>query len=139
MTQTTKHKPEKIQYKGRNLGIIVLAGAQVLIGVIHLSIGIALLTVALTSSQATLAYSVYTVAFGALVLVFVALLWEGKWVGWVGTIAISVFVIVADTLTVLRLPSIPGIPLFAAPTEIGYSLIILVYLCLKPVRKKFDK
>lgn len=137
MTQT-KRKPGPIQYKGRSLGIIVLTGAQVLIGVIHLSIGVVLLAAALTGSQATLVYSVYTVAFGLLVLLFAIFIWGLKKEGWIGTVALSVFVIAADTLTVLHLPSVPGIPTFAAPTEIGYSIIIIICLCLKRVRKVFD-
>ena len=126
------------EYKGRSIGIIVLTGAQVLIGVIHLFIGLVLVAVVLTGSSVTLAYSIYTVAFGALALVFAAFIWQGKKEGWVGTVAVSVFVIAADTLTVLKLPSEPGIPTFAAPTEIVYSLFLFVYLLLPHVRKKFS-
>jgi hypothetical protein len=37
----------------------------------------------------------------------------------------------------LNLPSIPGIPKFAAATEIAYSLLLILYLLLPHVRKKF--
>ena len=82
-----------------------------------------------------MAYDVYTFAFGILVLVFAWCIWIRKKVGWIGTAAVSVFVTVADVLIVLGLPSIPGIPLFAAPTEIIYSVIIIAYLSNKENRK----
>ena len=82
-----------------------------------------------------MAYDVYTFAFGILVLVFARYIWIRKKVGWIGTAAVSVFVTVADVLIVLGLPSIPGIPLFAAPTEIIYSVIIIAYLSNKENRK----
>jgi hypothetical protein len=59
---------------------------------------------------------------------FASLLWlQSRW-GWVGTVAVSVFVIAADSLTLLNLPSIPGIPKFAGFGEITYSIIVIVYL-----------
>ena len=67
--------------------------------------------------QATVAYDVYTFVFGLLALVFAVFIWQGKKAGWVGTVAVSLFVIAADSLTLLDLPSIPGIPKFPAITE----------------------
>ncbi|MGA2682860.1 MAG: hypothetical protein ABSF44_13790 [Candidatus Bathyarchaeia archaeon] len=126
-----------ITYKGRGLGIIALTVAQMLIGSIHLLIGLTLLAAEILNSQVSIAYDVYTVACGSLVLVFTMYVWQGKKVGWIGTYMVLLFVIASDTLTVLGLPSIPGIPSFAAPTEIGYSIIVIVYLSLPHVRRKF--
>ena len=124
-------------YKGRSIGILSLTAAQLLIGTVHLLIGLGLLAVKIWSGQGSIAYDIYTVAFGGLVLVFAAHIWQEKRLGWIGTYAVLLFVIVADTLVVLGLPSIPGIPSFAAPTEIGYSVIVIIYLSLPHVRRKF--
>ena len=131
-----KHAP--ISYKGRSIGILTLTVAQLLIGTIHLLLGLGLLAVEILNNQGSLAYDIYTIAFGSLLLVFAVYIWRGKKAGWIGTYAALLFVIVADTLTVLGLPSIPGIPSFAAPTEIAYSVIVIVYLSLPHVRKKFS-
>jgi hypothetical protein len=131
----SKHPP--LIYKGRSIGIVILTMAQLLIGAIHVLFGFLLLGSEISIMQATVAYDVYTVAFGALVLVFAVLVWQGKKAGWIGTIAVSIFVSTADALTVLNLPSIPGIPKFAAPTEIVYSVVIMVYLLQSGVRKKY--
>lgn len=127
-----------IFYKGRSLGILILTAAQVFIGSVHALVGF-LLLFSEVSLQVTVAYDVYTVFFGLLTLVFTVFIWQDKETGWLGTMAVSIFVIVADALTVLNLPSIPGIPKFAAPTEIVYSLIIVVYLLQSSVRKKYFK
>ena len=135
---SSKHPPiTSITYKGRSFGIIVLTAAQLLIGTIHFLIGVYLLSAAVWLGQGVLAYAVYTVVFGASILVFAGFIWQGNKAGWFGTVAASLFVIAADSLTVLRLPSVPGIPSFAAPTEIAYSLVVTAYLCLPHVRKKF--
>jgi hypothetical protein len=130
-------KREPITYKGRSLGIIALSGAQLFIGVIHVIVGVTLLASKMWIDQTNLAYDVYTVAFGILVVVFAAFIWRGETAGWVGTIAALLFVTVADALTLLNLPSISGIPTFAAPTEIAYSIIVITYMALPHVRKKF--
>jgi hypothetical protein len=108
-----------------------------LIGTIHLLIGLTFLAAEILNNQGSIAYDVYTVAFGSLVLFFTIYVWQGKKAGWIGTYTVLLFVIVADTLTVLGLPSIPGIPSFAAPTEIGYSIAVIIYLSLPHVRRKF--
>jgi hypothetical protein len=87
--------------------------------------------------KATVAYDFYTIAFGLLVLFFALFIWRGKKIGWSGTIIISFFVSVADVLTLIGLPSIPGIPKFAAPTEIAYSVFVVSYLLLPHVKSKF--
>lgn len=83
------------------------------------------------------AYNVYTFVFGLLVSVFALFIWQGKRAGWTGTVAVSLFVIIADALTLLDLPSIPGIPKLPALAEIAYSILIMVYLSLGYVRRKF--
>lgn len=133
--RSSKHPP--ITYQGRSIGILILTVAQVLIGTIHLLIGFGLIAAEATKIPAYIAYDTYTVAFGAVILFFSVFIWRGAKAGWVGTVAALAFVAVADTLTVLRLPSIPGIPMFAAPTEIIYSLLVIIYLGLPHVRKKF--
>ena len=116
-----------LTFKGRILGIVVLTVVQFIIGVIHVFSGF-LLLLASPSAQLPEIYSVYTLAFGLLTLIFAYGLWLGKNWGWNGTVAVSTFVLIADTLTLLNLPSIPGIPKLAAAAEIIYSLMILIYL-----------
>ena len=130
-------KREPPTYKGRSIGILVLTVAQLFIGAIHVLFGLMLLVLGSGILQATVIYDFYTIAFGVLVCVFGWFIWQVKRAGWIGTVAVSVFVSVADALTVLGLPSIPGIPKFAAPTEIIYSLIVIAYLLQTNVRKKF--
>jgi hypothetical protein len=79
---------------------------------------------------------VYTFVFGLLALVFAVFVWRQKKLGWAGTIVVSLFVIAADGLTLLNLPSIPGIPKGPSLTEIAYSVVVVLYLCTD-VRKKF--
>ena len=131
-------KPTPITYKGRSLGIAVLTVAQLIIGAIHVFFGLLLLAFEnISFIQATAAYDVYTFVFGLLALVFVVFIWQGKKAGWVGTVTVSLFVIAADSLTLLDLPSIPGIPKFAGFTEIAYSVLIIVYLSTSQIRKKY--
>ena len=73
-------------------------------------------------------YSLYTVFFGLATLLFAFGLWIGKGWGWFGTVSTLTFIVIADALTLLNLPSIPGIPKFVAVAEIIYSLIVLLYL-----------
>ncbi len=132
------NKPKLPTFHGRSLGITALTGAQLLIGGIHICSGILLLVFENFSAlPATAAYDVYTIFFGLLTLVFAVYIWRGKKAGLIGTILVSIFVIVADSLTVLDLPSVPGIPKFPAATEIAYSVIIIVYLLQPHIRKQF--
>jgi hypothetical protein len=130
-------KREPITYKGRSIGIIVFTSLQLLIGAIHALSGILLIASGESVWQATEAYNVYTTVFGLLVMVFAVFVWQGKKEGWIGTIAVSVFITIADLCRVLNLPSIPGIPSFAPPVEIAYSIIVIIYLSLPHVRRKF--
>lgn len=134
----SKKQSPTITYKGRSLGIVVLTASQIFIGAIHFFFGFLLLAFEnLNFIQATITYDIYTIVFGGLTVVFAVFIWQSKKAGWVGTIAVSLFVIIADSLTLLDLPSIPGIPKFAGFTEIGYSILVIVYLCTGKVRKKF--
>jgi hypothetical protein len=131
-----------LTYKGRSLGIIVLVAVQLLVGAIHVLFGLWLLSAPrivplLGQALGPDVYSVYTVAFGVLTLIFTSGIWlERSW-GWIGTVAVSIFVIVADSLTLLDLPSIPGIPKFAAVAEIAYGLGVLLYLSQFQVRARY--
>ncbi len=133
-----------VTYRGRTLGIVTLAISQLLIGVIHFLSGLWLLTAGsstdfVLSSQSLLIYNIYTLIFGLLTLVFTVGIWFVNSWGWIGTVVVSVFVMVADVLAFLNLPSIPGIPQFAAVVEIMYSLIVLFYLSQSHVRIRFKR
>ena len=134
---SSKRNPVTVTYKGRSIGILVLTVSQLFIGAIHILIGALLLIFGASILQATEAYNVYTLVFGLLVMVFAGFIWQGKKSGWIGTIVVSLFVTAADALTVANLPSIPGIPKFAAPTEIGYSIVVIIYLSVPHAKKKF--
>lgn len=83
----SKKQPPIITYKGRSLGIVILTAAQLIIGAIHAFFGLLLLAFEnLSFIQATAAYDVYTFVFGLLTLGFAILIWQGKKVGWVGTV-----------------------------------------------------
>ena len=132
------NKPKFPTFGGRTLGIAILTSLQLLIGAIHIFSGALLLAFEdFSALPAIAAYDIYTIVFGTLTLVFAAYIWRGKKAGWIGTILVSTFVIIADSLTVLDLPSVPGIPKFPAATEIAYSVIVIVYLLQPHVRKKF--
>ena len=133
---SNQHKPPL--YKGRSFGITVLAAAQLFIGVIHTFFGVLLfVSEDFSTLAATAVYDIYTLFYGLLVLVFAVFFWQGKRAGWIGTVAVSLFVIAADSLTVLNLPSVPGIPKGAAVPEIAYSIIVIVYLVQAGIRKKY--
>jgi hypothetical protein len=133
----TSKRPVTVTYKGRSLSIVVLTAVQLLIGAIHVLFGALLLAFGSSILQATEAYDVYTLVFGLSVIVFTVFIWLAKKAGWIGTVAVSLFVIVADALTFLNLPSIPGIPKFAAATEITYSLLVVLYLLKTDIMKKY--
>ncbi len=133
-----KKQPPIITYKGRNIGIVILVISQLIIGAIHAFFGLLLLAYEnLSFLPTTAVYDIYTFVFGLLALVFALFIWQGKKIGWIGTIAVSLFVIAADSLTLLDLPSIPGIPKFAGFTEIAYSILVVGYLLQTRIRKKY--
>ena len=134
----SKKQPPIITFKGRSLGIVILVVAQLIIGAIHAFFGLLLFAYEnLSFLPATAVYDVYTFVFGFLALVFAVFIWQGKKVGWIGTIAVSLFVIAADSLTLLDLPSIPGIPKFAGFTEIAYSVLVVGYLLQTRIRRNY--
>src|SRR4030042_6269284 len=103
------HPP--ITYKGRSLGLVLLTAAQALVGFFHVVLGFWLLTAPritpfggnIGASSSADIYSVYTIVFGFLTLLFAVLLWLQKRWGWLGTIAVLVFVFVAGSLHLLGL------------------------------------
>jgi hypothetical protein len=105
---------------------------QSFIGTIHVFFGLGLLSI----SNTDYIYSAYTAIFGLLTLFFAFGIWIQKNFGWIGTFATLMFVTVADALTLFILPSIPGIPKFAAVAEISYSVIVLLYLVQPHLRIK---
>jgi hypothetical protein len=129
-------------YKGKSLGIFVLVAAQILVGAIHVFFGFWLLSASGTvpfvgSSTGSDIYIIYTIVFSLLTLIFAGLVWLEKQSGWVGTAAVAVFVIIADSLTLLNLPSVPRIPKFAGFGEISYSILVIAYLLQAHVRAKY--
>jgi len=54
-----------------------------------------------------------------------------------GKRALMVFVVVADSLTLLDLPSIPGIPKSVGFGEIIYSILVMIYLLRGHTLAKF--
>jgi hypothetical protein len=141
--KTASHKIPP--YKGRSIGIVVLVAAQVLVGFIHVVFGFWMLSAPHTgpfagilgSSSGPDIYSVYTIIFSLLTLLFAAGIWLQKRWGWVGTVAVAVFVIIVDSLTSLDLPSVPGIPKFAGFGEITYSVLVLLYLSQRHIRIRY--
>ena len=134
-----------ITYRGRSIGIVVLVAAQILVGFIHVVFGFWMLSAPrlepfasiVGSSSTSDIYSIYTIIFSVLTLIFAAGLWLQKGWGWVGTVAVGAFVIVADSLTLLDLPSVPGIPKFAGFGEITYSILVIIYMLQTHVRAKY--
>ena len=126
-------------FKGRFLGIAVLVAAQFFVGVIHLDFGFVLLSSSFSAvfSLTPMIYSIYTLAYALLTLLFAYLIWAGNRSGWLGTVTVSLFVIFADSLTVLGLLSFLGIPTFAAFGEIPFSILVVAYLIQPHVNSKY--
>lgn len=130
--------PQPPKFRGRGLGITGLVAMQLLIGVIHVFFGALLLVFEdFSFLPITAAYDVYTLVYGLLILFFAVLLWQGKKAGWIGMVAVSLFVIVVDSFVFLDLPSVPGVPKGPALLEIAYSVIVIAYLIFLHVRKTF--
>ena len=132
-----------VSVRGRFLGIAVLAVVQFIVGIIHVFFGFALLSGSFSVASYSLmpmVYTVYTLVYGLLTLFFTYLIWAGKRSGWIGTVAVSLFVILVDTLAVLDLSNVLGIPApkVAAIGEIPFSILVLVYLLQYHVRSKYN-
>ena len=138
-----KKSKKDVTFKGRYLGILFLVIVQFLIGIIHTIFGVVLLTsnfLLNSYSMISTIYAVYTLVYGSLTLVFTYLLWMNKRLGWIGTVGLSIFVIVVDTLAVLDLTNFLHIPapIFAGSGEITYSLLIIIYLIQDHIKLKYE-
>ena len=137
-----KRPIENIKPKGRFLGVLVLVILQYLVGFIHIFFGFLLLLGNYTSvtsfSTAPMIYNFYTLAYGLLVVFFTYLFWKKRRLGWIGTVAVSLFVIIVDTLALFDLINVLGIPKTAGLGEIPYSLFILFYLFEDHIRLKYS-
>lgn len=135
-------KPTKnVTIRGQFLGVIVLVVIQFIVGIIHIFFGFAMLSgnfSVASYSMTPLIYSFYTLAYGCLTFFFTYLFWIGKRFGWIGIVAVSLFVILADTLTAFNLFNGLGIPKVAAIGEIPFSILILTYLLQHHVRSKYN-
>jgi hypothetical protein len=120
---------------GRYPGVFVLVILQFLVGSIHAVIGLGL--VFTTSGE--LGYNIYTFLYGVLNIIFAYGVWSGKKSGWLGTIIMSLFVIVVDICAVLNITLILGVPKTAALGEIVYSLVVVAYLFQPKIIKLFKK
>jgi hypothetical protein len=121
-------------FSGRTLGFTILVSSQLAIGSIHVLFGLWFLSIprivpffGSTAFNSKLIYGFYTVAYGLLTLIFTVALWARKTIRLIGTIGICISIITVDSLTLLNLPDIPGIPTFAAVPEIAYSLFVLLF------------
>lgn len=129
------------EFKGRILGIAVLVAIQLIIGFIHGILGFTMLLVSFSVaafSITQLIYSICTTTYGLLTLFFTYLVWMSNRLGWIGTVMVSLFVIIVDTLTLLSLLTVLGIPEFAAVGEIPYSTILIEYLLQPHVKAKYS-
>ena len=122
-------------FKGRYPGVFVLAILQFLGGAIHVAIGLGL-TFAMSGEMV---YNVYTFLYGVFSIIFAYGLWAGKKSGWLGTIIVSLFVIVVDVSAVLGVSLIAGVPRTAALGEIVYSLVVLLYLFQPKIIRVFKE
>ena len=122
-----------VSFKGKYLGILVLTILQLLNGVIHAAIGGAFFVFDI----GVMSYNVYTFFYGIFNLIFLYGLWTGKKIGWIGTILVSVFVIIIDVCLILDIQLIPGVPKNVALGEIVISLAIIVYLLQPKIRELF--
>ena len=131
-----------ITYRGRYLGLSVLVIIQIINGLIHTISGLVLILgsrIPMTSStNEPLVFSIYTLTFGILTIFFTVLLWKGKRWGWIGTILISFFVIIADTLTILDLVTFLGIIKTAGIGEIPYCMVIIFYLIQNHIISEYN-
>jgi hypothetical protein len=124
-----------VSFRGRYPGVFVLVILQFLVGAIHAVIGLGL--VFATSGE--LGYNVYTFLYGVLNIIFAYGVWAGKKSGWLGTIIVSLLVIVVDICAVLNITLILGVPKTAALGEIVYSLVVVAYLFQPKIIKLFKK
>jgi hypothetical protein len=138
-----KTSKKDIRFRGRYLGILILVIIQFIVGLIHFIFGLVMITEyysVTTFSTLSMVYSIYTLVYALLTKFFTYLLWMGKRFGWIGTVAVSLFIIIVDTLAVFDLVNILSIPvpIMAAIGEIPFSILVLVYLLQNHVRAKYN-
>lgn len=137
-----KRSKENVMFRGRYLGILFMVIVQLIVGLIHLFFGLALISgnFSFSSYSTTMIYSVYTLVYGFLTVVFTYLVWKGNRMGWIGTVAISTFVIIVDSLAVLSLSNILSIPApkFAAIGEIPFSILVIIYILQNHIRSIYN-
>ena len=138
-----KGSKNEVTFKNRYLGILFLVIVQLIVGVIHIFFGLALISGNFSFDSYPLTptiYSIYTLVYGCLAVFFTYLVWKGKRLGWIGTVAISLFVIVVDALAVFNFTNILSIPApkFAAIGEIPFNILVIVYLLQYHVRSKYN-
>ena len=132
-----------VMYKNRFLGILFLVIIQLIVGFTHIFFGLALISGIFSFNSYSIAptiYMVYTLVYGLLTAFFTYLIWKRKRLGWIGTVAISIFVILVDSLALFDLTNILSIPApkFAAIGEIPFSILVLAYLLQNHVRLKYN-
>ena len=137
-----KKRQTEVTFKNRYLGVVLLVVNQGIVGVIHLFFGLAMISgnFSFSAYPTLMSYSVYTVVYGFLTILFTYGFWKQKRLGWIGTVAIALFVITVDSLAVFNVTNFLGIPApnFAAMGEIPYSMLALVYLLQNHVRIKYN-
>jgi hypothetical protein len=120
-------------FKTRCAGVFVLTVLQFLNGVIHTIFGLVLVF----AVSVEFSYSIYTLLYGVFTMLFAYGLWAGRKSGRLGTIVVSLFVIVVDVCAVFSIPLIVGVPTSAALGEIIYSLAVALYLFQPKIIKLF--
>jgi len=122
-------------FKGKYLGVLVLVIIQFLGGIVHTIIGFGLIY----AVSGELVYNIYTLLYGIFIMIFAYGIWTAKKLGWLGTIFVSLFVIVVDVSTVLNMQLIAGVPKSAAFSEIFISIIFIAYLLQPKVVRVFKE
>ena len=122
-------------FKGKYSGVLVLVILQALGGIIHAVIGLGFGF----AGSGELVYNIYTFLYGVFSIIFVYGLWAGKKSGWLGTIIVSLFIIVVDVSAVLGVSLIAVVPRMAALGEIVYCLVVLVYLLQPKIIQVFKE
>jgi hypothetical protein len=122
--------------RGNPICIFFLTVIQFLVGGITFSLEFGCFQQPLPYRHFSKAHRSTTSAFGAGYL-FTYGIWKGTTWSWIGIVGISLFVLLVDTLALLELPTIPGIPKFAGAAEIFYSLVVLFCLSQKKVKANY--
>ena len=101
-----------VTFKNRYLGVVFLVVVQAIVGVIHLFFGLVMISGIFSFNMypTLMSYSIYTLIYGFLTILFTIWLWKQKRLGWIGTVAIALFVITVDSLAVFNVTNFLGIP-----------------------------